>query len=244
MKKLVVILFTLLVILPFISSAPPVTVVSTGDNSLELKTPPINCLKENENFEFEIHVYNKSTGFPLTSGVSCYLHLYNSSGKHIYEGFDSTISHDFDYSFDVAGGNFTKETRGYVVACNTSTQGGFADIHLDVNKSGADPDGITKALFSLLFIFICFEMLGLLLWTILHFLELNLDAKDLILNVSSYFALFAIYILQLRFVGDIFMSDFLVFLLEVGALTTVLLPIIGFVVSYIKQNMKKGDHNG
>jgi len=39
------------------------------------------------------------------------------------------------------------------------------------------------------------------------------------------------------------MTDFSLFLIEVGAVTAVIIPIIGFAISYIKQNMKKGDHN-
>lgn len=112
-----------------------------------------------------------------------------------------------------------------------------------VSVNLAFPNGFVIIFFSFIFIFICFEMLGLLLWTLLHFIEINIDAKDLILNVSSYFGVWAFYILGLEFLGNPFISDFTLFLIEVGAITTVLIPIIGFVISYIKQNTTKGDKN-
>lgn len=113
----------------------------------------------------------------------------------------------------------------------------------NISVSLVYPNGFVIIFFNFVFIFICFEMLGLLLWTLLHFIEINIDAKDLILNISSYFGVWAFYILGLEYLGNPFISDFTLFLIEVGAITTVLIPIIGFVVSYVKQNTTKGDRN-
>jgi hypothetical protein len=86
-------------------------------------------------------------------------------------------------------------------------------------------------------------MLGLLIWTILHFIEINIDGKDLILNVSSYLGLWAIYILGIEYLGYSFYNSFLLVLIEIGAITTIIIPIAGFAISYIKNNMPTGDHN-
>jgi|TARA_R100000750_G_scaffold62739_1_gene57748 hypothetical protein len=113
-----------------------------------------------------------------------------------------------------------------------------------ITTNGNDPpSGIVIAFFSILFIFIVVEMLGLLIWTILHFIEINIDGKDLILNVSSYLGLWAIYILGIEYLGYSFYNSFLLVLIEIGAITTIIIPIAGFAISYIKNNMPTGDHN-
>ena len=245
MKKLLTVFLTFLVILPLISSAPPITNVNT-EQGLEIFYPQFEAVKQDVGFNLNIQVSNITNGFPLlNTGVSCKLHLYDLAGNHTFEsGILDKDGNGYDHSVFINGGNFSDEGQhAFYIWCNTTNFGGEVKGTFQVNKTGVIPDGIVIVLFSLLFIIVCFELLGLLLWTILHFIELNLDAKDLILNVSSYFALFAVYVLQLRFVGDVFMSDFLLFLLEMGAVTTVLIPIIGFAVSFIKQNMKTGDYN-
>jgi len=162
--------------------------------------------------------------FSTTGSSSCY---WNYNGVH-----NETI--------DCVGGKIrlpaTEGNYNLTVSDNTGDSK-TVSVNLDY------PDGFIIIFFSFIFIFICFEMLGLLLWTLLHFLEINIDARDLILNVSSYFGIWAFYILGLEFLGNPFISDFTLFLIEVGAITTVLIPIIGFVISYIKQNTTKGDRN-
>jgi hypothetical protein len=244
-KLLMLCLFVSVIIVSagLVSAKQPI--IAGGDPTVgfDIKFPPQFTFLDNQDTELDFHVYNATTGLPISSGIGCYLHLYSSSGDHIYEGYDDTVSHNFDYSFDINGGNFTRETTGYLIQCNNSQAGGWEEVGILVNRSGYNPDGIMISFFSFLFILVCFEMLGLLLWTILHFLEMNIDVKDLILNISSYFALFAFYILQKRFIGDVFMGDFTLFLLEAGALTAVIIPLIGFILSYFRQNLDTGDKN-
>lgn len=106
------------------------------------------------------------------------------------------------------------------------------------------PSGAVIIFFNLLFIIIISGLLYLLLYTIFHFIALDFDAKDMIINLSSYFAVFTIYILGMEYLGNQFINDFLLTLIEIGAVTTFLLPIIAFIVCFMKQKMefKKGDN--
>ncbi len=122
--------------------------------------------------------------------------------------------------------------------------GSYDNTSYEITTNGKpSPSGFVIVLFSLLFIFIVVTLLTLLMRTILLFIELNIEAKDLIFNFSSYFGLWAIYILGIEYLGNAFINSFLLFLIEVGAITTILVPLIGFVISFIKQKMPKGDHN-
>jgi len=163
-------LILLLFLIPLVSAAPPFTLESDGTADFEIKSPSVDIVKQNGNFEWEIHVYNRSTGLPINKDISCYFHLYNSSGNHILELIDTDPSHTFDYSFNVGGGNFSEiETHPYVIQCNSSTQGGFFSSEIDVTKSG-DHEETKDAIVGVVIIIL---MLGVTL--LLMFTSMNLN---------------------------------------------------------------------
>jgi hypothetical protein len=158
--KLFINIIVLILLMPLAFAIPPVTQIQQFVSGYEIKAPVDNTLKANQNTEFEIHVYNISNGLPITSGIDCYFHLYNSSGEHILTLQDSTPSTMFDYSFDVGGGNITKATTSFLVQCNSSSLGGYKEVLLDVTASGlVFIEGVPSflgALILLIFLIACF----------------------------------------------------------------------------------------
>ena len=137
MKLTYIIIALMILCITFVSAVKPVTTTTQFTEGYVLKYPSYQVFKQNQNYEFEIHVFNISTGHPITSGISCYFHLYNSTGKHQLELTDSTVSHRFDYSFNVAGRNFSKAGDYYYIAqCNSSKLGGYVEVPIEVNPSG------------------------------------------------------------------------------------------------------------
>lgn len=110
----------------------------------------------------------------------------------------------------------------------------FSYVFEITNNGNEKPEGSVIVLFVILFTILVAGLLGLLLYNIFQMITWNLDAKDLILNVSLYFVLFVVYILGKQYLGNSFIDDFLVWLIGVAALTNVILPIIGFTITYIK----------
>lgn len=120
-----------------VSSQPP---FQTSDASgLIVEVPVIEFIKQNNDFDFHAHVFDSTSGKPLTNAtVDCYLHLYNgTNGKHFIQtkmGFSSNLI-DFDYN--VLGGNFTEVGQyAAIVYCNTTTIGGFIEYPFYVSYSG------------------------------------------------------------------------------------------------------------
>ena len=141
---------------------------------------------------------------------------------------------DFRYDFNLTNETGTYDIRGISNGCERT----FA-IHLDITPNGKPtPSGAVIVFFNFLFIVIVAGLLSLLLYTVFHFIALDFDARDLIMNISSYFTVFAIYILSREYLGNKFINDFMIFLIDVGALATVVLPIIAFVVCFIKAGLE------
>ena len=129
----------LFAILPFISAVPSVTTVQQFTGGLAIKYPSDQILQQNMPYEFEAHVFNISNGMPMTSDIACYFHLYNSTGKHQLEIVDTTVSHNFDYSFDVSAGNFSEVgDYYYIIQCNNSYLGGFIEVPFEVTPNGLE----------------------------------------------------------------------------------------------------------
>ena len=219
-----------------VSAVPPSdTIINVGDNTLELKVPIFEYIENGKDYEFEIHVFNKTNGIALTSGVSCYLHLYNSTGKHIYEGYDDTVSHTFDYGFNIKGGNFT--TNGIysqMVYCNSTAEdkGAFVLNSFEVTPNGKEtPDGLIVVFFLAIFIIFLIYLVAILFYGIGHIVSLDFDLQDLGYNLGGYFALLGVFMLEKQYLGNLQIEVFLNLFIEIGAITNVFFPVVAFILS-------------
>lgn len=133
------------------------------------------------------------------------------------------------YSGTITKGNFTQEG---IVCWNYDCTDGHGDDCIEVTHNGKDkPSGVVIVLFSILFLIILATLITLMLYTLAHFVEKDFDMKDLIFNISAYFVLWGIYILGIEYVGNSFINTFLEWLIGIGALTNVFIPLVIFVIS-------------
>ncbi len=126
----------------FVNAAPPFILSGEGDfvEGLQIRFPEVVAISVNEGYDFHFHIFNGTTGMPITEGISCYFHLYNRDGKHIYEEIRTGTDGDlfpFDYEFEVDEGNFTDVgLLYYITQCNSSTSGGFVSSNFAVTPDG------------------------------------------------------------------------------------------------------------
>ena len=152
MKKAWLIL-TLIIFSSLVSAISPFTPQTTTGFSIE----PVNVeyIKELTNYNFHIHVINQSNGLPLNTGISCYMHLYNSTGDHLVIMEQDTPEDIFDYTFSVNGDNFILGNYFAKFQCNDSIRGGSIEIGFKVTKTGNEQttaQGLGSSIFIILFI--------------------------------------------------------------------------------------------
>lgn len=148
-------------------------------------------------------------------------------------------SADFNYSLI---SNFTSELGSYSVNgyCVAGEELKVFSYSFDVTPNGNEkPDGSVIVLFVILFTILIAGLLSLLMYNIFHMITWDFDARDLIMNVSSYFVLFAVYILGKEYLGNSFVDEFLVWFIGVAAVTNVILPIIAFVLTLVRGDLDK-----
>jgi len=162
-KKIFLFLLIGMFMITMVSADKPITSIDTTDNGFIVETTSPSYIRTGFDHEFETHVFNLSSGHPMTSGIDCYFHLYNMDGTHEAEGYDDTPSHTFDYGYTFTGGNFS--TRGEYqlkIQCNDSEIGGGEEIFFWVNDYGEELTEANASTFnfSMMFLMILF-VLGL-----------------------------------------------------------------------------------
>ena len=136
-KKTFVLLFCMIFFLSLVSAVKPLSSVETTQGFI-VESVDQTYVRTGEDYEFEVHVFNATTGLHINEGISCYFHMYNKSGNHIVELEDSTSGHNFDYSFNVAGGNWTRGNFVVKIQCNATNYGGGEELFVRVNDYGEE----------------------------------------------------------------------------------------------------------
>jgi len=207
-----------------------------------LLIPLINGLAFEKDTDIILRVPCINDGAPCSGSATCNITVVYPNGSIMVNNQLMTNNGAY-HSYSLPDNSTTSwELFRAPVYCIDGSENGDNTITFYITENGKEPpEGITVIFFGIIFIIIIAGMLGLLLYTIFHFINVDLDAWDLIYNFSAYFSLFVVYILALEYLGNAFINSFLLFLIEVGAVTTILIPLIGFVVSFIKIHTVKED---
>jgi len=246
MKKLYLLLgIIFLFSFTLVSSVQTVIVNSNPQTGLDIFYPQFDSIKANTGFHLHVHTANKSTGLQLNNTVvDCGLQLYNPSGNQTFTKFliDKDVN-GIDHELYIEPGNFSDLGKNsFSIFCNSTGIGGEVEGTFLVTMDGETRQtDVTQAFFLLIFLVIIFGMLGLLMYTIFKMIEWDFDGKDLIYNVSLYFTVFAYYILSKTYLNNVFIDDFLIWLIGIGAFTTVILPIIAFFMNYVKGGLSSNE---
>ena len=137
--------------------------------------------------------------------------------------------------------NLTNTTGIYesTVMCSDTTQNGFDTFYFKITYNGKEePSDFTKIFFIILFI----ALIGTLIYTfILGFVHLSrwdTDLMDVAKSMGIYFVILSISYFNMEYMGSYLINTFSSWLIDIGAFTHILIPIISFIMSYIKRRME------
>ncbi len=129
----------LLFSLTFVQAQPPFQIQPTLIQGYFIEIPDQEALKINKDYTFFFHVFNLSTGLPLTNlTVSCEFNLHNKLSTNIFSDLNLSFNEQTTAFFtEVKGGNFSsKGTYTYVTHCNSEHFGGVVSVRLRITKTG------------------------------------------------------------------------------------------------------------
>jgi len=223
-----------LILLPLVYAAPPQA--SAAEYGFDVRSGVSNNIPLNQDYDFHVHIFNSSNGVPIIENAGCYFHLYNVNGKHIYEGYDGEVSHDFDFGFDVDKGNFSRIGEfEYIIQCNNTESGGFISGNFHVTETGHPEKGGAVIVFLMILGLVAFFFL---LWTLINTLEafasLEINFKVISWSFAAYFTNLAYYYYLKMFMPMNLMLDLSFIGISAFGMTHLFLPLVGLIISWIK----------
>jgi len=224
--KIFSIFFVLLFLVPFLSA--------------ETSIQSLGIFEKDTNIEL-LQVCSNSTSLCDSCNISSV--KYPNSSISISNVDMTKREADFNYSLI---SNYTSPLGTYKVNgfCMAGNELKVFSYIFEVTANGNEkPEGIVIVLFILFFTLIIVFLLSLLMYNIFHMVQWDFDANDLIYNFSGYFALFVIYILGKEYMGNIFINDMLIWLIGIAAVTHIILPVIAFVLTYVRGNLSQQNGN-
>jgi len=224
--KIFSIFFVLLFLVPFLSA--------------ETSIQSLGIFEKDTNIEL-LQVCSNSTSLCDSCNISSV--KYPNSSISISNVDMTKREADFNYSLI---SNYTSPLGTYKVNgfCMAGNELKVFSYIFEVTANGNEkPEGIVIVLFILFFTLIIVSLLSLLMYNIFHMVQWDFDANDLIYNFSGYFALFVIYILGKEYMGNIFINDMLIWLIGIAAVTHIILPVIAFVLTYVRGNLSQQNGN-
>lgn len=147
-NKLILFLFFILVLCSFTFAIKPSTTVSTNFGIWNIETPAFDYFELGEKLNLHYHVFNDSGILQTNRTASCDFHLYNQS-NHIMKKrlrFDN----EYDFETDDIMGNITNAggigVYSYIVQCNNSKEGGYAERSFVINLNGEEEENETEVI--------------------------------------------------------------------------------------------------
>lgn len=141
MKKNIFILIFVLFLLAVSATAAKdiyITSLPQEGGNYDMEYPKIQVFQLSKDIQFNFHVFNY-TGVPINQSLTCFLDIYNKTGHEIVEIEVYDATGQWDYTFNVGGGNFSYVGDYYLIAaCYNLTQeeGGFISSPFFITEDG------------------------------------------------------------------------------------------------------------
>jgi hypothetical protein len=125
-----------------ISAAPPTSTILAFESGYEIGISPTGFIKQNQDYQLNFFVYNKSNGVHMenSTGFSCLFYMANSTGNVIvYQ--NTTFYLDGHWGINILGGNFSSlEIYPFGIKCEYNSFGGATISYFEVTGTGRDGD--------------------------------------------------------------------------------------------------------
>jgi hypothetical protein len=190
------------------------------------------------------HQQNTDLNFSITSNfaTSCELTTINTpTGVTTINQLD-TGSGTFDFSIN--GSNFTSTgTYCMNIVCTDGTDKTTGQECREVTLNGnPSPSEFVSVLFIIAFLVILYYMSYLVISNIGHLGQGDYDLSDLIKNISAYFVLVGLYLLELQYMGNELIGNILVWIMGIGGFTNVGLSFLAFTICHLRRTIQQKEN--
>jgi len=140
----------------------------------------------------------------------------------------------------ISSGNFSNlGTTCFGLSCTDGSTNEVGSKCIDVTTNGNAPaDGITIVVYTIIFILIFGFGVIYFLKSLTHVLDLNMDLIDTAIMMVTYLGMWMFYYFSSEYLGNAFINNILEIIIDIGWITHIFFPLIGFALSFIMTNLK------
>jgi hypothetical protein len=163
------------------------------------------------------------------SGTNCFITINNPNSTILVLNQSMTRNLTY-YSYALSDTQTTNLGEHSVIIYCSGTTKGYSVFNYEITQNGKpNPTSGIIVLFIISFLIILFYLVTMLLYGLGKIATLSFSLKDLSLNFGGYFALFGLYMLEPQYLGNADIHNFLLLFIEIGSMTSVFLPLVGFI---------------
>lgn len=198
----------LILIVPFVSAAPPIKTVQTLTptlSSLIITYPEQSYITQNVAHEFNFHVYNYTGATVINNKpytrTDCHIHIYSINGSHFINKNLVLNPNGEEFDIDLSAANLSRiGIHPYIVKCNsTGGHNGYLSNAFEVTPDGTEPTDFKAITYGGLLM----AIIGLI--TALLWLSTRFDTKDVSLSLVIINTVIKLFLILLAYVFSFFL---------------------------------------
>ena len=206
-----------------------------------------NALTYKENSDIDLKVPCSNDGVPCSAQASCNITILFPNSTTLINAqpmTNFTIGY-FNYTLNSSLAQTTPIGEYYTsIFCQDGAVNGASTFNYLITYNGKEPPtAITIIIFSLIFAVLILAVIPLFLWTYYHFsVKGDYDVKDLCISIAYYLGVFIFYILQKEYMGNQTIDTLTLWIIDIGSIMFVFIPLILFAVTCFRVEKNRGDH--
>lgn len=152
---------------------------------------------------------------------------------------DSKATYNLNY-FNVSTNNLTEKGiwTGMPSCCTGSTCKQTSYLFEVTDNGKENPTAGVIVLFCILYLIIIAFMLYAITASIIHLVNFDMTLMDLMVTWSSYFVLFATFVISKQYLNNLVIQNFFELLVKITGYTNIVIPAMFFLICMIKRNLE------
>jgi len=177
--------------------------------------------------------------------VDCNLSIYDPRGNILVNAESISPEPDGYYSY-LMNTSLIPELDYYsgLIYCGDSGGGDMEEIDFIVTYHGrTPPPDFIQVLFILAFILVLCVILYTIFLLVRHFESKDMDLLDVLYMFGIYLTVFSLKYFNMEYMGSYIIDTFADLFIDIGSITHIILPIIVFIICFMKRRVELKEEN-
>jgi len=237
MKKLGIMLFFLIVLVPLISSVPPFAECEQTNEGYLIENPINYYIEQGVGRYFRFQVVDSISGLTLndSDGINCTFNMLDKDGTFLVQ--NSSVPYGNGSWYVYVEGTILNEPKHITtgIKCTNGSLGGIKPTEFEITETGSIyPESAVIVFLMIYSVFVFLFILYSLIKILQDIVEVRANLITVSWGFSSYIANLSLYYFLYNFMPMGLMLKLSLICMGAFGITHIFLPLIGLLISWIK----------